>query len=372
MITSSKNCGDNSLSHCCVSKREAMCNCPHPHLLFCLQTTYPCVVTAAFSFLGAKPPGELQVPSPPKPKPAGEAVPDAGLQAGLLCGFGSRRATPTHPRPAAGYRANHEERTHGPSQWRQQPKQPCYPAHVGQSWQWGKKKKSCEIEIERALDVPGSKVKSQPKISAKIDLGHHFRWVCNAPRRISCQQNRFLATFSSLRFISPPRRWDLLFEIVSNQGRWITVGSLWWKVHVQNTSGATLACGRAVHLHAEQLIIQIKWGRHWSLPVFDLFINNFRHAVLWGERTLSKRESSLTTDACSSRHSASKHGRQELFQYWISFSTAPPRFLLLKNGFNVDTSEIWDSIWMPWVCPGEHWNHCFLLVSNGWSYWWPD
>lgn len=52
----------------------------------------------------------------------------------------------------------------------------------------------------------------------------------------------------------------------------------------------------------------------------------------------------FTTDASSSRHSASKHGRQELFQYWISFSTAPPRFLLLKNGFNVDTSEIWDSI----------------------------
>lgn len=81
---------------------------------------------------GTQPPGELQVPPPPDPEPAGQAVPDAGLQAGLVGRAGPHRSTSTHPRPAAGHHADHEERTHGLSQRQQQPQQPCYPAHYGQ------------------------------------------------------------------------------------------------------------------------------------------------------------------------------------------------------------------------------------------------
>lgn len=92
---------------------------PHPRLLFSLLLCPVNVSTfcnIGLLCVGAKPPGELQVPSPPEPEPTGEAVPDAGLQAGLLGGFGSRRAASTHSWPAASHGADHEERTHGAGQ----------------------------------------------------------------------------------------------------------------------------------------------------------------------------------------------------------------------------------------------------------------
>lgn len=86
---------------------------------------------------GTQPPGELQVPPPPDPEPAGQAVPNAGLQAGLFGQPRPRRSASTHPWPAAGHHAGHEEWTHGLCQWQQQPQQPCYPSQYGQSRQWG-------------------------------------------------------------------------------------------------------------------------------------------------------------------------------------------------------------------------------------------
>lgn len=68
------------------------------------------------SATGTEPPGELQVPSPPEPESACEAVPDAGLQAGLLSRIRPRRDTSAHPWPGTRHRADHEERTHAPCQ----------------------------------------------------------------------------------------------------------------------------------------------------------------------------------------------------------------------------------------------------------------
>lgn len=85
------------------------------------------------SATGTEPPGELQVPSPPEPESAREAVPDAGLQAGHLGRIRPRRDTSAHPWPGTRHRADHEERTHAPCQRQQQPQQPCYPAYDGQS-----------------------------------------------------------------------------------------------------------------------------------------------------------------------------------------------------------------------------------------------
>lgn len=103
------------------------------------------------SAAGTEPPGELQVPPPPEPESAGQAVPDAGLQAGLIGRAGSRRSASTRPRPAAGHRADHEEWTYAVCQRRQQPKQPRYPPHYGQSRQrgelvhWKMKASECEL-----------------------------------------------------------------------------------------------------------------------------------------------------------------------------------------------------------------------------------
>lgn len=76
---------------------------------------------------GTQPPGELQVPPPPVSEPAGQTVPDAGLQAGRLSRPGPPRLAPPYPGPAAGRRAHHEERTHVLGQRRQQPQQPRDP-----------------------------------------------------------------------------------------------------------------------------------------------------------------------------------------------------------------------------------------------------
>lgn len=65
-----------------------------------------------FFAAGSEPSRELQISPPPDSESAGQAVSDAGLQAGLFDGAGPHRATSTRPWPAAAHCANHEEWTH--------------------------------------------------------------------------------------------------------------------------------------------------------------------------------------------------------------------------------------------------------------------
>lgn len=96
---------------------------------------------------GTKPSWELQVPSPPKPESAGKAVPDAGLQAGLLGRTRSQRATSTLCWPAAGHRAHLEKWAHASRQWWQQPQQPGHSALIGQPRQRGELKQKQTLNV---------------------------------------------------------------------------------------------------------------------------------------------------------------------------------------------------------------------------------
>lgn len=117
---------------CCKKKQNELLN-----LQFSVLSNWNWAGARCVSAPGTQPPGEPQVPPPPDPESAGQAVLDAGLQAGLRGRAGPRCSTSTHPGPAAGLRANHEERTHGVRERQQQPQQPRHAAHHGQPRQRG-------------------------------------------------------------------------------------------------------------------------------------------------------------------------------------------------------------------------------------------
>lgn len=96
---------------------------------------------------GTKPPGELQIPPPPDPEPAGQAVLHARLQVGLIGRAGPRCPAPSPPWPGAGHRAHHEERTRGVRQRRQQPQQPRYSAHHDQPRQRGELEEETQSRV---------------------------------------------------------------------------------------------------------------------------------------------------------------------------------------------------------------------------------
>lgn len=100
---------------------------------------------------GTKPPGELQIPPPPDPEPAGQAVLHARLQVGLFGRAGPRRPAPSPPWPGAGHRANHEERARGLGQRQQQPQQPRYSAHHDQPQQRGELREPKLVEGGRGM-----------------------------------------------------------------------------------------------------------------------------------------------------------------------------------------------------------------------------